>query len=197
MATHPNLLSVKPPENHTLKLIQSFLNGDWFVSKLADHVFKTYDPVYPLSYEETLKKVKATLNKSKVDYVFKEVCRVSTAQSLNDAEIAVMVRYMNICHQGKFIVVLNREIVFIPEAYQAYQPGQVQEHVSKLVAEAESYARRKRWMGMSKEEMPAPSTSTTSPPPPTVKPHHPQETLKPLSIPAPRSSKVPELAHEY
>ena len=196
MVTRLNLLSVTSPENHTLNLVQSFLKGDLFVSKLANRVFKTYDPVYPLTYEETLKEVKAILNKSKVDYVFKGVCRINTAQNLSDAELAVMVRYVNICRQGKLIVVINREIVFIPEAYEVYQPGQVQEYVSKVVAEADRYARLKRWMGKGREDLPAPRTSTTSPPPPST-PHSQQETLKPLSTPPPLKSQAPELAHEY
>ena len=58
-------------------------------------------------------------------------------------EIALMVRYINICHKAQHIVVINDEIVYVPAHYRHYDHKELGRHVKLNILKHKDQAKNK------------------------------------------------------
>lgn len=109
-------------QNDGVVLTDAFLAGDHFTLKLAERVFATFDTVGDLadeefkSYATQYQQAKKLLRQSAPTRVGKDIYHVPQSQGAQVHYLTkvAMVRYINLCHKGKYIIVMGNEVLFQP-----------------------------------------------------------------------------------
>jgi len=101
-------------KSDAVTLIDNFLEGVHFEENLANLTLNLIDRTDYTPYHQTLKICKNILSACEW-CIYKDICFVKTEVELSKKELAVVIRFINICHKSKSInfISLNDEIVFI------------------------------------------------------------------------------------
>lgn len=113
--------------NDTVNLAEKFVDGEKFTKVLSQNVMKTFDlenqHIVPkdvdskegFTYDAALKTAKNILSIYPPIHLKDDILFLKIETPLAKMVKAVIVRYINICHHQRYIIVVNDEIIYIPE----------------------------------------------------------------------------------
>lgn len=125
-----------------LKLLSSFLNGTNLTANLSN---KIYSNLYleNLDYIKDINNVKDIIDKSNKT-IRDNIFFIKTKGKITDKEIILLIRFINICHKNKYFIVVNNNLVYIPEKItniysyteiNNYINTKIREHKNKIFKE--------------------------------------------------------------
>lgn len=117
---------ITPPVNAMLSIVDDFLEGAPFTEALCERVTATYSMDYTgVSYKRTMELVKSVMSQSRRFNAGKDVVSFHTGYVFSDLEKAMAIRLINLSRHGKAIIVLNDEIVFLPQGFRKYKDEEI------------------------------------------------------------------------
>jgi len=95
-------------------LSEQFLRGDVFTLHLSEYVFGNIIRVKEGDYTHCLKEVKGILSSARRTF-YGDLVIIKSASDLTEDQKVVLVRYINMCHHDKKLIILfNEDIIYIP-----------------------------------------------------------------------------------
>lgn len=136
---YPNLV------NRMQTLIDNFLTGALYSKELSGKVFATFDTVKGEEYPQVMARVKKMMTDNKARLISKNVFHIPLLQVDRDeiernplAVKVAVIRYVNICRKGNFIIVLGNEILYVPEHHRHLKDDDLQLYVNITLREEET-----------------------------------------------------------
>lgn len=128
---------INPPVNAMLSIVDDFLEGAPFTESLCERVASTYSlEETTLSYKKTMQFVKSVMGQSRRTSAGKDVVVFHVGYSFSDLEKALLIRLINLSCHGKSIIVVNGEIVFIPQGFRKYKGDEIRLYVHHAIESA-------------------------------------------------------------
>lgn len=105
-----------------------FISGARFDPALLQKTLETYSLRIDIDYPTEMRAVRSLLTQV-VHGVWKnEVYTVQTGEiKPKPVEVMLMIRYINICHHCTRTIIINDDVVFVPEALQTFPDEEVME----------------------------------------------------------------------
>lgn len=95
-------------------LSEQFLRGDVFTLDLSEYVFDNIVRVKEGEYTHCLKEVKHILSSARRTF-YGDLVLIKSASEITEEQKVVLVRYINMCHHDKKLIILfNEDIIYIP-----------------------------------------------------------------------------------
>lgn len=121
--------------NDMEKLCERFLRGEDFHLDLCNLVLDTYSRDYRVRYEIVLKYIKEILSSSKRTALF-DVVQIEVEKKMTDKDLAVLIRYINLCHRDKeYIILVNKDIVYTPKSLLGVKEEAVVKYVNSILGQ--------------------------------------------------------------
>lgn len=148
--------------NDTFNNVERFIGGEHFAKEVSQSIIRNFDfeerDVIPDTvteavqgkpkkdityYEHLVKVVKNNLTLNPPIHLKDDVLYLQTEQELSKILKAVTVRFINICHRQRYIIVLNDEIVFLPEHYKNHDKEELGRYVKLALLEYQDQSKIK------------------------------------------------------
>lgn len=125
--------------NSTQALVEGFLMGEHYTEALSEKIFATFDPVYATNYRERINDVKRLINQTRAKILNQEIFHIDqkNGSPMTATMQVALVRFVNLCHKGRYLIVVDEEIVFIPERHLHTKAIDLQLYVSLTLLEEE------------------------------------------------------------
>lgn len=109
-------------ESYAARVSKRFLSGENLgTMNDIDRIFQiTCEEKLKNSYQHVLTQSKEKLKQTTL-HIFQDILVIKGQVNFTRDEILVAVRYLNICHKSKkLVIILNGEIVYIPQEYMPF-----------------------------------------------------------------------------
>jgi hypothetical protein len=115
-------------------LFNEFIAGKVFTTILATKILRMFFLDEAIDYLDQVTLIKRLLNQQTKVGVWLNVISVDTTGTLKGLELAMMVRYINVCHKGTKPIVFNNEVVFVPETLRRYETKEILDYIQASLA---------------------------------------------------------------
>lgn len=116
--------------------INNFLSGKALSEEVIRYVISAmfrHEESIDIDYTKMLEMAKTELTLAE-RRMTSDVIYINTKEPVSDDIQVGMIRYLNVCKEGKFIVVINDEIKYIPMEIRKFGLDDIQQHVEKQKA---------------------------------------------------------------